>query len=57
MGEELVEMLIGEGVLEYARDMGLIYGCYLEDILGILIFLGLLKLGEYVYTSYRGGGG
>ena len=43
--EELVEMLIGEGGIEYARDVGLIYECQLEEILGMLIFLGLLKLG------------
>ena len=42
---ELVDMLIWEGYLEYARAVGLIYECQLEEILGMLIFLGLLKLG------------
>ena len=57
MGGELVEILIGEGYLEYAWAVGLIYECKLEEILGMLVFLGLFKLGEYVYTLSRGGGG
>ena len=48
-------MLIWEGYLEYARAVGLINECRLEDILGMLVFLGLFKFGECVYTLFRGG--
>ena len=51
VGEELVDILIGEGYLEYARVLGLINECKLKEILGIF------KLGEYVYTLSRGRGG
>ena len=53
----MVEILIGEGYLGYARALGLINECNLKEILGMLFFLGLFKLGEYAYTLSRGRGG